>query len=105
MPRLARLTAVQELAYCRPLDQPDADIHAQDAGLGLGDPAHQGLHAEPPELAAIAAPDPDEEPHGLRSSICGFRTCPPMADQPETESSERKFAHCERLVLPKMPAP
>ena len=44
-------------------------------------------------LAAIAAPDPEDDPQGFRSSICGFLTCPPSADQPDIDECERKFAH------------
>src|SRR5687768_15771083 len=57
------------------------------------------------KLAATAAPEPDDEPHGLRSKIYGLRVCPPRPDQPLDESFERKFAHSERLVLPIMTAP
>jgi len=55
--------------------------------------------------AEIAAPLPEEEPQGLRSRLCGLRVWPPMADQPELESLERKFAHWLRLVFPKITAP
>ena len=55
--------------------------------------------------AAVAAADPELEPQGLRSNICGFLTCPPNALQPLIEPSERKLAHWLRLVLPKIIAP
>src|SRR5690606_8946336 len=41
-------------------------------------------------LAAIAAPVPLLEPHGLRSSTYGLRVCPPRALQPELDRVERK---------------
>jgi hypothetical protein len=55
--------------------------------------------------AATAAPEPELEPQGERSSTWGLRTCPPTEDQPLTESLERKLAHWLRLVFPKMTAP
>jgi hypothetical protein len=55
--------------------------------------------------AAVAVPELELEPHGLRSNIFGLRTCPPKALQPLIESSERKFAHWLKFVLPKMSAP
>ena len=56
-------------------------------------------------LAAIAAPEPDDEPHGLRSSTYGLCVCPPRPDQPLDDLVERKFAHSLRFVLPMMTAP
>ena len=53
----------------------------------------------------IAAPEPDDEPHALLDSICGFRVSPPTALQPLTEDSERKLAHSDKLVLPNIIAP
>ena len=55
--------------------------------------------------AAIAAPDPAEDPQGLRSSTCGLRVWPPTALQPDVDEFERKLAHSLRLVLPRMTAP
>src|SRR5688572_4078265 len=49
--------------------------------------------------AATAAPLPELEPQGLRSSAWGLRTWPPTALQPEMESLERILAHSERLAL------
>src|SRR5215467_16071244 len=48
-------------------------------------------------FAAIAAPEPDEEPHGLRSRTYGLCVCPPRPDQPLDECSDLKFAHSLRL--------
>src|SRR6267378_7220026 len=56
-------------------------------------------------LAAIAAPVPELEPHGLRSSAYGFAHCPPRALQPLDDWVERMFAHSERFVLPRITAP
>src|SRR5205085_11970064 len=52
-----------------------------------------------------AAPDPELEPHGLRSIPYGLCVCPPRPDQPLMDSNERKLAHSDRLVLPRMTAP
>src|SRR6266699_3115204 len=57
------------------------------------------------KLAAIAAPVPELEPHGLRSSAYGFAHCPPRALQPLEDCVERMFAHSERFVLPRITAP
>ena len=56
-------------------------------------------------LAAIAAPVPEDEPQGLRSSAYGFLHWPPLPLQPLDDFEDRKFAHSERLVLPRMTAP
>src|SRR5690242_3347004 len=56
-------------------------------------------------FAAIAAPVPELEPHGLRSSTYGFLTCPPRALQPLLDFVERMFAHSLRFVLPRITAP
>src|SRR4051794_26491911 len=56
-------------------------------------------------LAAIAAPEPDDDPHGFRSSMYGLCVCPPRPDQPLEDFVERKFAHSLRLVFPRMTAP
>jgi len=56
-------------------------------------------------LADTATPDPELEPHGLRSSAYGLRVCPPRPLQPLTERDERKLAHSLRLVFPRITAP
>jgi hypothetical protein len=56
-------------------------------------------------FAAIAAPEPELEPDGLRSSAYGFFVCPPRPLQPLVECVERKFAHSLRFVLPRITAP
>ena len=56
-------------------------------------------------LAATATPEPELEPHGLRSSAYGLRVWPPRLVQPLTEWMERKLAHSLRLVLPRITAP
>src|SRR6266566_7924814 len=57
------------------------------------------------KFADAAAPDPELEPQGLRSMPYGLFVCPPRPDQPLTEFQPRKFAHSERLVLPRITAP
>src|SRR5512146_2416509 len=56
-------------------------------------------------LAATAAPEPELDPQGLRSSAFGLRVWPPRLLQPLVERVERKFAHSLRLVLPRITAP
>src|SRR6266852_9390675 len=57
------------------------------------------------KLAATATADPVLEPQPLRSSEYGLWVSPPRPDQPLVEKKERKFAHSERFVLPRMTAP
>src|SRR5256885_7436599 len=52
------------------------------------------------KLAEAAAPEPELEPHGLRSMPYGLCVCPPRPDHPLTDSKERKFGHSDRVVLP-----
>src|SRR6185436_1147283 len=56
-------------------------------------------------LADTATPEPELEPHGLRSRIYGLRVKPPRPLQPLLERVERKLAHSLRFVLPMMTAP
>src|ERR1700756_192918 len=56
-------------------------------------------------FAATAAPDPELDPHGLRSSEYGLRVCPPRPLHPLDEWLDRKFAHSLRFVLPRITAP
>src|ERR1700741_148052 len=56
-------------------------------------------------FAAMAAPEPEEDPHGLRSSAYRLRVCPPRPLHPLLELVERKLAHSLRLVFPRIPAP
>src|SRR5262249_41627506 len=57
------------------------------------------------KLADTAAAEPELDPHALRSSEYGLLVSPPRPDHPLVEKRERKFAHSERLVLPRMTAP
>src|SRR6478752_9657579 len=57
------------------------------------------------KFAEAAAPEPALEPHGLRSMPYGLCVCPPRPDQPLIDSNERKFAHSDRFVLPRITAP
>ncbi len=56
-------------------------------------------------FAEAAAPEPELEPHGLRSSAYGLRHNPPRALQPLVDLVDRMFAHSERFVLPSSTAP
>src|SRR2546426_11712437 len=56
------------------------------------------------KFAEAAAPEPELEPQGLRSSAYGLFPCPPRPDQPLVDSKERKFRHSESGVLPRMTA-
>src|SRR5678815_1811638 len=57
------------------------------------------------KFAATAAPDPELEPHGLRSRTYGFLVCPPRPLQPLDDFVDRKLAHSLRFVLPRINAP
>src|SRR5713226_7399839 len=57
------------------------------------------------KLAEAAAAEPELEPHGLRAIPYGLLLCPPRPDHPLVDSNDRKLAHSERLVLPRMTAP
>src|SRR6266705_1965758 len=57
------------------------------------------------KFAAMAAPVPELEPHGLRSSAYGFWHCPPRPLQPLDDWLPRKLAHSLRLVFPRITAP
>src|SRR5712692_7682516 len=57
------------------------------------------------KLAAVAAPEPELEPHGLRSRMYGLPHWPPRPLQPLEECVERKLAHSLRLALPRTTAP
>src|SRR5207237_2325096 len=57
------------------------------------------------KLAAAAAAEPELDPQALRSSEYGLWVNPPRPDQPLVEKNERKFAHSERFVLPRITAP
>src|SRR3954466_375061 len=57
------------------------------------------------KLAEAAAPEPELEPQGLRLRPYGLFVWPPRPDHPLIDSNERKFAHSERLVFPRITAP
>src|SRR5205807_5319432 len=57
------------------------------------------------KFADAAAPEPELEPQALRSMPYGLCVCPPRPDQPLIDSNERKFAHSDRVVLPRITAP
>src|SRR5258708_2091005 len=57
------------------------------------------------KISDAAAPERELEPQGSRSMPYGLCVCPPRPDQPLIDSNDRKFAHSERLVLPRITAP
>src|SRR5713226_5451129 len=57
------------------------------------------------KFADAAAPEPELEPQGLRSMPYGLCVCPPRPDHPLIDSKDRKFAHSDKLVLPRITAP
>src|ERR1700682_2169299 len=57
------------------------------------------------KLAADAAPEPELDPQGLRSSASGFLVCPPRPLHPLVECRERLLAHSLRFVFPMISAP
>jgi hypothetical protein len=61
--------------------------------------------ATAPRFAEMAAPDPELEPQGLRSSTYGLRHCPPLLLHPLVEWLERKLAHSLMLVFPRNHSP
>src|SRR5215831_7272281 len=56
------------------------------------------------KLPETAAAEPELEPQGLRLIPYGLLLCPPRPDHPLIDSNDRKLAHSERLVLPRMTA-
>ena len=54
---------------------------------------------------ATATALPAEEPHGVLAASNAFSVCPPTALHPGIDAEERKLAHSERLVLPRITAP
>src|SRR5436305_1499476 len=57
------------------------------------------------KLAEVAAPEPELDPHALRSSAYGFLVSPPRPLHPLVEWLDRMFAHSLRFVLPRITAP
>src|SRR5713226_2132830 len=56
------------------------------------DPSVSVASAAAVKLAAVAAPEPELEPHGFRSRMYGLPHCPPRPLQPLDECVERKLA-------------
>src|SRR5262245_41306032 len=54
---------------------------------------------------AIAAPEPDDERHGSRSRTSLLLIWPPTPDHPDVDGVDRKWAHSERVSLPRITAP
>src|SRR5258708_15143640 len=57
------------------------------------------------KFAEAAAPEPELEPQGLRLMPYGLLVCPPRPDHPLIDSKERKLAHSDRFVFPRITAP
>src|SRR5258706_8379 len=57
------------------------------------------------KFADAAAPEPELEPQALRSMPYGLCVCPPRPDQPLIDSNDRKLAHSDMVVLPRITAP
>src|SRR3954466_7943017 len=55
--------------------------------------------------AAADTPEPELEPHGLRSRTYGMVVCPRMPLQPLDDGPDRKLAHSDRFALPMTIAP
>src|SRR5207342_3373125 len=81
---------------------PTSPLH--DAGDTM-DPSVSVPTATAQKFAAVAPPDPELDPEGLRSSTYGFRAWPPRPLQPLVEFVERKFAHSLMFALPRITAP
>src|SRR5476649_2163314 len=56
-------------------------------------------------FAAVAAAEPELDPHGSKSRRYGSRVNPPRALQPLKGALPRKLAHSERFAFPRMTAP
>src|SRR3954469_7487563 len=78
---------------------------AAAAAGDVTDPSVSVPMATAQQLAAVADPEPELEPDGVRSSAYGLRVCPPRPLQPLVECVDRKFAHSLRFVLPMITAP
>ena len=57
------------------------------------------------KFAETEAPDPEEDPHGLRSTANAFPHCPPRPLQPELDRDDLIFAHSDKLAFARMIAP
>src|SRR5207237_10708276 len=92
-----------------------ARLHSPSVGLIPTSPlAPDGQTIEPSvsvptaataRSAAEATPEPELEPHGLRSRTYGMFVWPPMPLQPLDDGPERKLAHSGRLAFAMMIAP
>src|SRR6476659_7984121 len=78
---------------------------AATAAGDVTDPSVSVPMATTQQFAAVAEPDPELEPDGVRSSAYGLRVCPPRPLHPLVECVDRKFAHSLRFVLPRITAP
>src|SRR4051812_32002880 len=69
------------------------------------DPSVSVPTAAAQRFAETAPPEPELDPHGLRSSTYGFFAWPPRPLQPLVECVDRKLAHSLRFVFPSRTAP
>src|SRR5437016_5693726 len=69
------------------------------------DPSVSVPIASADRFAETAPPDPELDPHALRSSTYGFFASPPRPLQPLVECDDLKFAHSLRLAFPRKIAP
>src|SRR5881394_3431038 len=69
------------------------------------DPSVSDPTAATQRFADVAAPEPELEPHALRSSAYGFLVKPPRPLHPLMEWLERMLAHSLKFVLPRITAP
>src|SRR5258706_10781082 len=82
-------------------------LHSPTVGLIPTMPLMEAGHATDPlvsvpiatahRFAAAATPDPELDPHGLRSSTYGFFVWPPRLLQPLADRVDRKLAHSLKL--------
>src|SRR6185503_1297555 len=90
------------------LTRPTVGLMPTSADAAEGDVTEPSVSvpmATAQQFAAVAAPEPELEPDGVRSSAYGLCVCPPRPLQPLDECVERKFAHSLKFVLPMITAP
>ena len=107
--RAGGVLGVRDRHDARAAEQADGRLDADErVVVRRRDDRAVGLRADrrpPQKPAASAAPEPELEPDGLRSSAYGFLVWPPRPLQPLDECVDRKLAHSLRFVLPRMTAP
>src|SRR5438874_1333516 len=84
------------------------DLSAAMTLLRIGSPTGPSVSvptAATARAAAATTPEPELEPHGLRSRTYGMLVWPPTPLHPLEDGPDRKLAHSDRLALPMMIAP